>query len=48
MRVCVIRIICDRLKNFRFGFLLPSFLAGRDAEVIMSGGAAWINLDRLA
>src|SRR5215467_11139234 len=48
MRISVIRITCNRLKYLFLGLLLPAFLARGDAEIIMGGGAVWIDLDRPA
>jgi hypothetical protein len=46
MRIAVVRIVCQSLKDFRFCLLLPAFLAGRDAQIIVSSSALWIDLNR--
>src|SRR5438094_485709 len=48
MGVPVIRIVRDGLKYFLLGFLLSAFLARGNAEIIVSGGALRIDLDRVA
>src|SRR6476661_10522710 len=45
MRVCVIRIFRDGLEHLLFCLLLPAFLAGSNAEVIVPGRTVWVELD---
>src|SRR5262249_8503480 len=45
VRLGVIGILRDSLKNLLLCFLLPPLLAGRDAEVIVGSGAVWVDLD---
>ena len=47
MRIGVVRIVRESLKDLLLCFLLPSFLAGGDTEIIVSGGALWIDRDRV-
>ena len=46
MRVGVIRIVRDGQKYFLFSFFLSAFLACGNAQIIVSRGAVWINLNR--
>src|SRR4029453_8672881 len=48
MSVCVIRIVCDSLKYFLFGFLRSPFLARGNTQIIASGGTLRIDLDCLS
>src|SRR5213076_9000 len=47
VRVSVVGILRDSLKNLLLCFFLPPFLTGRDTQVIVRGGAVWIDLNGL-
>src|SRR5213596_2561638 len=47
MRIGVVRIIGESLKDLFLCLLLSPFLAGSNTQIVMSGGAFWIDRDRL-
>src|SRR6266576_2801877 len=47
MRIAVVRVVGESLKDLLLCLLLSSFLAGGDTEVIVRRGAFWIDRDRV-
>ena len=47
VRVGILGILRNSLKNLLLCFFLPPFLACRNTEVIVRGGAVWIDLNGL-
>ena len=46
MRIAVVRVVGESLKDLLLCLFLPAFLAGGDTEIVVSGSALWIDLDR--
>ncbi len=47
MRIGVVRIVGERLKDLLLCLLLSPFLAGGDTEIVVSGSAFWVDRNRL-
>lgn len=46
MRIGVVRIVGESLKDLLLCLLLSPFLAGGDTQIVVSGSAVWIDRDR--
>src|SRR5213593_139128 len=46
MRIGIIRVVGESLKDLLLCLLLSPFLAGGDTQIVVSGSALWIDRDR--